>query len=125
MINHAHPTPSSAAASTHAPASRPLELLEARRLRDLIAALLRREQAAMAEALPAAVRRAVWERDAGRCAWPLDSGACCGSTHRLEFDHIEPWARWGKPTEANLPSGLAWWIGTPVDEAAPGAEAHR
>ena len=54
------------------------------------------------ETIPAAVRRAVWERDQGRCTWPLDSGGCCGSTHRLELDHIDPWARWGGPTEANL-----------------------
>jgi hypothetical protein len=51
MFNHAHPTSSSAEAHPHAPASRPLELLEARRQRDLIASLLCREQAAMADFL--------------------------------------------------------------------------
>ncbi len=54
------------------------------------------------ETIPAAVRRAVWQRDAGRCSWPLDSGGCCGSTHRLELDHVVPWAKWGDSTEANL-----------------------
>jgi len=54
------------------------------------------------EAIPAAVRRAVWERDDGRCSWPLDSGSRCGSTHRLELDHIHPWARSGEPSVANL-----------------------
>jgi hypothetical protein len=54
------------------------------------------------EAIPAAVRRAVWMRDAGRCTWPLDSGGVCASTHRLEFDHVIPWARDGEPTEKNL-----------------------
>ncbi len=54
------------------------------------------------EAIPAAVRRAVWERDRGRCQWPLDSGGRCGSTHLLELDHIDPWARDGRPSEANL-----------------------
>jgi hypothetical protein len=54
------------------------------------------------EPIPAAVRRAVWARDAGRCSWPLDGGGCCGSTHRLELDHVVPWARWGDSTEANL-----------------------
>jgi 5-methylcytosine-specific restriction endonuclease McrA len=54
------------------------------------------------EAIPASVRRAVWARDQGRCAWPLDSGGVCGSTHQLELDHIDPWARWGEPTKANL-----------------------
>jgi len=48
------------------------------------------------------VKRAVWERDEGRCSWPLDSGGVCGSTHRLELDHIVPWARWGGETVANL-----------------------
>ena len=54
------------------------------------------------EAIPAAVRRAVWERDGGRCSWPLDGGGCCGSTHRLELDHVIPWARGGESTVANL-----------------------
>jgi hypothetical protein len=54
------------------------------------------------ETIPAAVRRAVWERDRGRCTWPLDSGGCCGSTHALELDHVYPWARDGEPTVANL-----------------------
>jgi 5-methylcytosine-specific restriction endonuclease McrA len=54
------------------------------------------------ETIPAAVRRTVWERDGGRCAWPLDGGGCCGSTHRLEFDHVVPWARFGDSTVANL-----------------------
>jgi hypothetical protein len=54
------------------------------------------------EAIPAAVRRAVWERDGGRCSWPLDGGGCCGSTHRLELDHVVPWARGGESTPSNL-----------------------
>jgi hypothetical protein len=54
------------------------------------------------ETIPAAVRRAVWERDQGRCAWPLDAGGCCGSTHQLELDHVVPWARGGEPTVENL-----------------------
>jgi hypothetical protein len=53
-------------------------------------------------AIPAAVKRAVWARDAGRCSWPIDGGGTCGSTHRLELDHIVPWADWGGETEANL-----------------------
>ncbi len=54
------------------------------------------------EAIPASVRRAVWARDAGRCSWPLDGGGTCSSTHRLELDHIVPWAEWGGETEASL-----------------------
>jgi hypothetical protein len=54
------------------------------------------------ETITAAVRRAVWERDQGRCSWPLDGGGRCGSMHRLELDHIDPWARFGEPTADNL-----------------------
>jgi hypothetical protein len=54
------------------------------------------------EAIPAAVCRAVWARDGGRCAWPLDGGGRCGSTHRLQLDHILPWARGGSSTVDNL-----------------------
>jgi hypothetical protein len=53
-------------------------------------------------AIPAAIRRAVWERDGDHCSWPLDGGGCCGSTHRLELDHIIPWAEWGPSTVENL-----------------------
>jgi hypothetical protein len=53
-------------------------------------------------AISASVKRAVWARDAGRCSWPLDGGGCCGSTLRLELDHIVPWAEWGGEQEANL-----------------------
>jgi hypothetical protein len=53
-------------------------------------------------AIPAAVKRAVWQRDGGRCQWPLDGGGRCGSTHRPELDHIVPWADRGGETEANL-----------------------
>jgi len=54
------------------------------------------------ETIPAAVRRAVWDRDDGRCTWPLDGGGRCGSTQRLELDHVVPWGKDGRPTEANL-----------------------
>jgi hypothetical protein len=53
-------------------------------------------------AIPAAVRRAVWQRDGGRCSWPLDGGGSCGSTHQLELDHVVPWAEWGGETHENL-----------------------
>jgi 5-methylcytosine-specific restriction endonuclease McrA len=54
------------------------------------------------ESIPAAVRRAVWERDEGRCMWPLDGGGRCGSPHRLELDHLIPWARGSEPTVDGL-----------------------
>ena len=52
--------------------------------------------------IPASVKRAVWIRDQGRCQWPLDSGGICGSTYRLQFDHIEPRARGGPSTVENI-----------------------
>jgi 5-methylcytosine-specific restriction endonuclease McrA len=51
--------------------------------------------------VPAAVRRAVWKRDEGRCIWPLDSGGICGSTRRVELDHIVPRALGGPSTADN------------------------
>lgn len=47
------------------------------------------------------VRRAVWERDGGRCAWVSQDGRRCGSRYQLEVDHIEPVARGGQSTLAN------------------------
>jgi hypothetical protein len=52
--------------------------------------------------VPAAVRREVFLRDDGRCQWPTDGGGICGSTHRVELDHLVPVGRGGRPTVANL-----------------------
>jgi 5-methylcytosine-specific restriction endonuclease McrA len=52
--------------------------------------------------VPAAVKRAVWERDQGRCTWPMGDGEVCGSTHRLEFDHDLEVALGGKSTIGNV-----------------------
>ena len=52
--------------------------------------------------IPAALRRAVFERDLGRCAYTDGSGQRCRETHRLELHHLEPFARGGKHTLANL-----------------------
>jgi hypothetical protein len=52
--------------------------------------------------IPAAVKRQVWRRDQGRCQWPVKSGGVCGSTLRLEFDHVTPRARGGPSTVENV-----------------------
>jgi hypothetical protein len=52
--------------------------------------------------VPARVRRAVYRRDAGRCVHAGEDGRPCGSTNRIEFDHIVPVARGGRTTVANL-----------------------
>ncbi len=91
------PTP----APQQAPSSQPISALDTTALPILTEPPPHRRDAPRA-AIPAAVKRAVWQRDAGRCSWPLDGGGCCGSTHRLELDHIVPWAKWGGETEADL-----------------------
>jgi hypothetical protein len=42
------------------------------------------------------VRRAIWERDQGKCQWKLEGGGICGETRRVELDHIEPFAKGGR-----------------------------
>jgi len=46
--------------------------------------------------IPARVKRAVWQRDDGRCTWRLDDGRWCGSRDALEFDHFRPFAKGGR-----------------------------
>jgi len=52
--------------------------------------------------IPAEVKRVVWARDGKCCRWPLASGGVCGSTTRLELDHVVPVARGGTSTVSNL-----------------------
>ncbi|HEY6554672.1 MAG TPA: hypothetical protein VI669_15040, partial [Vicinamibacteria bacterium] len=48
--------------------------------------------------IPAEVRRAVWERDGGRCTFASPAGVRCESRRFLEFDHVDPVARGGAST---------------------------
>ena len=50
--------------------------------------------------IPARVKRAVWQRDDGRCTWRLDDGRWCGSREALEFDHFRPFAKGGRSDDA-------------------------
>jgi hypothetical protein len=52
--------------------------------------------------VPAAVRRAVWQRDGGRCTFVSEQGHRCESRTRLELDHVHPVARGGQTTAENL-----------------------
>jgi HNH endonuclease len=61
---------------------------------------LRRRTAA--RAIPAAVRRLVWERDGGRCTWTSEDGRRCDSRWQLEVDHVVPVARGGTAEVRNL-----------------------
>ncbi|HYJ31707.1 MAG TPA: hypothetical protein VE326_00640, partial [Candidatus Binatia bacterium] len=52
--------------------------------------------------IPTQVRRAAWERDAGRCSFVGLGGHRCESRRFLEFDHAEPFARGGAATVEGL-----------------------
>ncbi len=43
--------------------------------------------------IPAHIRRAVYERDRGRCTFLSWNGTRCDERHFLQFHHVEPWAR--------------------------------
>jgi hypothetical protein len=47
-------------------------------------------------AIPAAVRRAVWARDRGRCAFIGTTGQRCNARRFLEFHHVDPHALGGE-----------------------------
>jgi hypothetical protein len=51
--------------------------------------------------IPAAVQRAVWQRDRGQCAF---EGALrrCEERSLLEFHHVKPWIVGGPPSVANI-----------------------
>jgi 5-methylcytosine-specific restriction endonuclease McrA len=57
---------------------------------------------ANADYVPAAVRREVYEREGGSCAYVGEGDRRCGSTLRLELQHIVPLARGGKSTPENV-----------------------
>jgi hypothetical protein len=52
--------------------------------------------------IPAAVRRAVWERDGGRCAFVSKDGRGCTECRFLEFHHIRARALGGRATVENI-----------------------
>ncbi|WP_449658163.1 HNH endonuclease [Anaeromyxobacter paludicola] len=53
-------------------------------------------------AIPAALRREVWARDGGQCAWRGEDGRRCESRWQLELDHVIPVALGGATTADNL-----------------------
>jgi len=52
--------------------------------------------------IPAEVKRAVWLRDGGRCAFVGASGRRCTATGFLEFHHVKPHAVGGESTIDNI-----------------------
>lgn len=52
---------------------------------------------------PAWVKRAVWRRDRGHCAFRSAEGRRCESTAGIQYDHILPWALGGRSDDpANI-----------------------
>jgi hypothetical protein len=51
--------------------------------------------------IPAEVKRIVWQRDGGRCAFASPSGRCT-ETGFLEYHHVVPFASGGKTSAGNL-----------------------
>jgi hypothetical protein len=52
--------------------------------------------------IPASVKREVWRRDEGRCAFVAPDGRRCESTSGVEFHHVQPYATGGPATTANI-----------------------
>jgi hypothetical protein len=52
--------------------------------------------------IPAEVKRAVWVRDLGRCAFVGTNGRRCGERAFVEFHHVRPYAAGGKPSVENI-----------------------
>jgi hypothetical protein len=48
------------------------------------------------------VKRAVWRRDAGQCAFVSPTGRRCTERTFLEFHHIQPYAMLGPATVGNI-----------------------
>jgi hypothetical protein len=55
-----------------------------------------------ARSIPAEVKRRVWLRDTGRCAFVAATGRRCTERAFLEFHHVEPRALGGEATPANI-----------------------
>ena len=58
--------------------------------------------AARSRYIPTAVKRAVWYRDRGQCAFVSLSGQRCVEREFLELHHIQPYALKGPATTANI-----------------------
>ncbi len=90
------------------------EILD-RALESLVAGLEKRKLAAVSKPrvaranpspgsrhVPAHVRRAVWERDGGRCTFVSAAGKRCEARSFLEFDHVLEVARGGTATVSGI-----------------------
>ncbi|HUF24348.1 MAG TPA: hypothetical protein VMN81_09490, partial [Vicinamibacterales bacterium] len=102
LMRHRLPNGDPAAIVEHA-----FEVLHAELLKQKAAQVVRpRTGKGAAEAkgryIPASVKREVWRRDQGRCAFVADEGRKCGSTDGVEFHHLQPYAVGGGATVENI-----------------------
>ncbi len=86
-----HPAAESAPTSEQAPAFEQLAATEKLEL-----------PAQRGRYVPAATRRAVFERDRGRCSYVDGFGQACRETHCLEIHHLRAFGRGGGHTLSNL-----------------------
>lgn len=100
LLRHAIPTNDAAAIFDRA-VTLLVERLEHQRFAETARPGVSTAGAARSRHIPAAVRRAVWRRDAGHCAFVGTKGRC-GETAFLEFHHVEPYAAGGVTSVENL-----------------------
>ncbi len=95
-----HPTPTSAPPPTRKEAT---DRRAAAGTKPAGAATSTPKSCAAGRAIPAAVRRQVWQRDGGRCSYvDQRTGRRCNSRHLIEIDHILPYALGGGADPRNL-----------------------
>jgi len=82
-----------------------LERLEARRFGKTKAprkGLAETDTSRTSRYIPAAVKRAVCQRDGNRCRFVDAQGRRCSERHRLEFHHVKPWGLDGDHSPTNV-----------------------
>jgi hypothetical protein len=85
--------------------SETLERLEARRYAQTSAprkTLSQTDASPSSRYIPAAVRRAVRERDGDRCRYVDEQGRRCSARDRLEFHHLHPFGMGGDHSPGNV-----------------------
>jgi hypothetical protein len=78
-----------------------LKDLQRRRCATVTSPRAPREVAGCSRQIPASVKREVWRRDDGRCAFAGRDGRCTERSF-LEYHHVKPYAAGGLATAANI-----------------------
>jgi hypothetical protein len=78
-----------------------LQDLERRRCAAVTAPRAAREAVGGSRHIPASVKREVWQRDNGRCAYTGRDGRCTERSF-LEYHHVKPYAVGGASTATNI-----------------------